>query len=223
MEKVIKVGHPDNPANHWRINDKSVSRNHLEVRKIDDDTFHIKDLDSINGTYINEIPIVESTLKRDQNISLGYQKFTGDEFFDRVGRFFLDRRTLWVDEFHALEKEFKKYEKAKSKINQAFQTKMNLLRGAIVLVIVGLFLVYGGNLGIPPEFRILTSFGAGILAGLIVPKLISAENNNDKLMELRKVYSKVLVCPRCRRDLSSSSYKFWKDQRRCICDAIWDE
>ncbi|MBK8624016.1 MAG: FHA domain-containing protein [Saprospiraceae bacterium] len=49
---VIKVGHASNPANHVRINDNSVSRDHLEVEMIDDDTLRIKDLGSTNGTSI---------------------------------------------------------------------------------------------------------------------------------------------------------------------------
>ncbi|MBK8723851.1 MAG: FHA domain-containing protein [Saprospiraceae bacterium] len=47
---TIKVGHISNPANQVRINDPSVSRMHLEVSKIDNDTLRIVDLGSTNGT-----------------------------------------------------------------------------------------------------------------------------------------------------------------------------
>ncbi|MBK8389006.1 MAG: FHA domain-containing protein [Saprospiraceae bacterium] len=63
----IKVGHVSNPANHVRINDNSVSREHLEVEKIDTATLRIIDLGSLNGTWIDGLEIVESTLKKSDN------------------------------------------------------------------------------------------------------------------------------------------------------------
>jgi len=217
----IKVGHATNPANHERINDSSVSRVHLEVDKIDDDTLRIIDLGSTNGTWIDGFEIVESTLKRNQTIRIGHQKFTGEEFFRRINRHFLPRETVWVKEFAALEAAFKKYEKKKNKLSQSFQNKMNILRGVLSISIALLFYLYGEDMGIRGDLRFITSIGGGVLAGSIVPYLLSKENIVKDNLKLNREYSKILVCPRCKRDLSSRPYEYWKEERRCSCDAIW--
>ncbi len=219
---IIKVGHAENLSNHIKINDRSVSRNHLEVRKIDNETLQITDLNSTNGTYIDGIGIKESLLKKNQEIKIGYQKYSGEEFFEKINRYFLDPKVIWTKEFHALESDFKKFEKEKLKINQSMQTKMNLYRGLIVLTILAVFLIYGKQLGLTAEFRIIASIGGGIIAGMLVPKFVSMENTKGRLLKLKKLYSKILVCPRCKRDLSSAPYKFWKEERKCTCDAIWE-
>lgn len=218
----IKVGHASNPENHVKINDSSVSRVHLEVSKIDNDTLKIIDLGSLNGTQINGLEIVESTLKRQQSIKIGHQNYSGEEFFNRVNRFFLDGRVHWLQEFASLETDFKRYEKKKAKINQALQNKMNIVRGVLAIGIGLIFFISSGKMGIPAEFRFITSIGGGILAGGIVPYLISKENTTDQFVQLKREYSKILVCPRCRRDLSNGTYKFWKEEKKCSsCDAIW--
>jgi hypothetical protein len=221
---MIKVGHASNPANHERINDPSVSRNHLEVSKIDHDTLRIVDLGSLNGTWIDGLEIVESTLKRNQTIRIGHQNYTGDDFFRKVNRHFLDRRVHWMQEFAALETDFKKYEKQKAKLSQSLQNKMMILRGILAIGIALIFFVYGEKMGIPGDLRFITSIGGGILAGGIVPYLISKENTTDEILALRRKYSKILICPRCNKDLTNGSYKFWKEEKRCsACDAIWVE
>ncbi|MBK8633370.1 MAG: FHA domain-containing protein [Saprospiraceae bacterium] len=220
----IKVGHVSNPANHVRINDNSVSREHLEVEKIDTATLRIIDLGSLNGTWIDGLEIVESTLKKNQTIRIGHQNYTGDDFFQKVNKYFLDKRVHWMQEFSALETEFKKYEKKKSRISQSLQNKMNILRGSLSIGIALFFFMYGEGLGIPPELRFITSIGGGILAGSIVPYMVAKEKVIDYTLELNKEYSKVLACPRCGRDLSKMTYKHWKGEKRCIaCDAIWVE
>lgn len=220
----IKVGHASNPTNHERINDSSVSRIHLEVSKIDNDTLHIVDLGSLNGTWIDGLEIVDSTLKRHQTLKIGHQKYTGEEFFRKVNRHFLDRRVHWTQEFAALESEFKKYEKQKAKLGQSLQNKMNIVRGVLAIGIALIFFVFGEKMGIKGEFRFITSIGGGMLAGAIVPYIISKDNTMDEILELRRNYSKVLICPRCQRDLSNATYKFWRGEKRCSsCDAIWVE
>lgn len=218
----IRVGHSSNPENHVKINDSSVSRVHLEVSKIDNDTLRIVDLGSSNGTKIDDLEIVESTLKRHQSIKIGYQNYSGDEFFNKTYKYFLDKRVHWIEEFAALETEFKKYEKQKAKINQTLQNKMNIVRGALGIVIASVFFMFGEDIGIPAEYKYITSVAGGVLAGIIVPYLISKENATDHFVQLKRKYSRTLVCPRCHKDLSNGTFKFWKEEKKCSsCDAIW--
>jgi hypothetical protein len=215
---AIYVGHASNPANHVRINDNSVSRRHLEVSQIDNDTLQIIDLGSTNGTWIDEIEIVESTLRRHQSIRIGHQNYSGNDFFEKVRRFFLDRRVYWIDEFASLELKFKEFEDKKAKLNQKLQLKMAIIRGVLSIAISFLFYFLSGT----SEFKFITSVGGGILAGTLVPYLISKEKTTDKMHDLNKKYAKILACPRCHRDLSRYNFRLLKEEKRCSsCDAIW--
>lgn len=225
MNKIIKVGNSSNPENHIKINDRSISRNHLEVRMIDANTLKIKDLGSQNGTWIGGLQIVESTLTKDQVIKIGHQKYSGEEFFAKINSFFLDDKVLWVKEFKALESKFNEYEKKKSKIYQAYQTKINVIRMLFMMAIIGFFLFYGEGFGLDPSLRVIFSLFGGSLFAFLVPLLFSKDKENvtDKTIALRKKYSSILACPRCKRDLSSQPYSYWQHQRKCTCDAIWVE
>jgi hypothetical protein len=224
MKKTIKVGNIDNIHNQVKINDKSVSRNHLEVTKIDNETLFVKDLNSTNGTYINGIEIVESYFRSDQTIKIGHQTYTGFEFFRKVAPHFIERRVIWAKEFKELEPKFMKYEKKKMKINQAYQNKTNILRGFMLIFILMIFFFFGESMGITSEHRIFFSIGGGIIAGILAPKMISKDKINHELFKTKRQYSTLLSCPRCMRDLTSASYKFWREEKRCsYCDAIWVE
>ncbi len=67
----ITLGRDD--RNSVIIDDKMVSRFHAEVQKIKDD-YYIKDLNSSNGTYVNDRPVPEGKylkLCKDDIIRLG--------------------------------------------------------------------------------------------------------------------------------------------------------
>lgn len=66
--KVLGLGR-DN-SNPIRLHDTEVSRRHAEVRKVND-AFHLVDLASANGTYLNDEPVTESPLKSGDQVRLG--------------------------------------------------------------------------------------------------------------------------------------------------------
>jgi transcriptional regulator with GAF, ATPase, and Fis domain len=61
-------------SNHLPINDTSVSRHHCLIRR-SDDHFKIYDLDSHNGTFINNIPVKERQLAHGDRIKIGSTLF----------------------------------------------------------------------------------------------------------------------------------------------------
>ena len=71
MISKITIGR--DPANNIVLKDKMVSRFHVELQKIKDE-FFVKDLNSSNGTYINDIKIPQNKyakLQRNDKIRLG--------------------------------------------------------------------------------------------------------------------------------------------------------
>src|ERR1700716_1451056 len=66
--KVVGLGR-DN-SNPIRLHDNEVSRRHAEVRRVDD-SFHLVDLVSANGTFLNDEQVAESTIKSGDQIRIG--------------------------------------------------------------------------------------------------------------------------------------------------------
>jgi len=58
------------PSNQVVLNDGSVSRYHCCIRRVDDD-FHIFDLQSLNGTFINDVAVPKRALRHGDRIRIG--------------------------------------------------------------------------------------------------------------------------------------------------------
>jgi Nif-specific regulatory protein len=68
-------------ANQLCIADGSVSRRHCVVRR-EDDRFTIKDLESLNGTFVNDVPVKERRLAHGDRVRIGHHLFlflTGED------------------------------------------------------------------------------------------------------------------------------------------------
>jgi len=66
--KVVGLGRDG--SNPIRLHDHEVSRRHAEVRRVDD-RFHLVDLQSANGTYLNDEPADSVPLKTGDQVRLG--------------------------------------------------------------------------------------------------------------------------------------------------------
>lgn len=71
-EDHISVGR--DASNQLSLKDKSLSRRHCLISRIEDQ-FRLSDLESHNGTFVNEVPIVEHLLKHGDRIQLGSSYF----------------------------------------------------------------------------------------------------------------------------------------------------
>lgn len=72
-EDEISVGR--DLANSVSLNDPSVSRRHCLIKKNGANTFHILDLESYNGTFVNGVPVAEHAVTHGDQISLGDIRF----------------------------------------------------------------------------------------------------------------------------------------------------
>ena len=67
MVKIVKIGRGQN--NDIFINDPAVSLNHCEISQDDNGEFHITDLNSTNGTYVNDTILLNpNTLLRSSDV-----------------------------------------------------------------------------------------------------------------------------------------------------------
>jgi Nif-specific regulatory protein len=69
-------------ANQLCITDSSVSRRHCVISRDAEDQFRIKDLESLNGTFVNDVPVKERELVAGDRVRIGHHLFlflTGEE------------------------------------------------------------------------------------------------------------------------------------------------
>ncbi len=59
------------PENEVFLDDVTVSRKHAIVSRLHDQAFHLKDLGSLNGTYVNGYSTMEVTLSSGDEIQIG--------------------------------------------------------------------------------------------------------------------------------------------------------
>jgi Nif-specific regulatory protein len=63
------------PANEVEVADPAVSRRHCAVREVSPGVFEIEDLDSHNGTFVNQTKVTRQTLRHGDRISIGHGEF----------------------------------------------------------------------------------------------------------------------------------------------------
>src|SRR5258706_15276373 len=64
-----------NPTNDFRVPDASLSSFHCELTLDPDNSVHVRDLASTNGTYIDGIQALDGELKPGQSLRLGTVEF----------------------------------------------------------------------------------------------------------------------------------------------------
>src|ERR1041385_4567760 len=65
-----------NPTNEFRVADASISSFHCEISFNSDNTVHVRDLASTNGTYVDGIQTLDGELKPGQILRLGTVEFS---------------------------------------------------------------------------------------------------------------------------------------------------
>ena len=68
-EDVVKAGR--HPESDIFLDDITVSRRHVEITHVDGGTFTIRDVGSLNGTYVNRERIDEAVLKPGDEVQIG--------------------------------------------------------------------------------------------------------------------------------------------------------
>lgn len=81
-KKLIRIGKKSD--NDIVVNDKTVSRNHVEIHLNDDNSYLLKDLNSTNGTTINGMKVKEAYLSQGDQIEVGETKIEFQTYDENV-------------------------------------------------------------------------------------------------------------------------------------------
>lgn len=81
-KKIIRIGKKTD--NDIVVNDKTVSRYHVEIHHNDDNSYLLKDLNSTNGTTINDMKVREAYLSQGDQVEIGETKIEFQTYDENV-------------------------------------------------------------------------------------------------------------------------------------------
>lgn len=215
MKQSIRLGRTSDNDKVYPTQD--ISAHHAVIRRLDDKTFEVEDLNSVNGTYINGIRVKRSKFSLSDQLRL-----SATTLVDVASLFGLKEATPpkeqlnFVREFAALREPYEQYEAQKLIIQQRFQKKVLLTRGALVLGPMGLLALVGGG---------PAGAGVGMALGIVAGFFTVNMSPTKELKELEESFKPTFICPndKC-RNLHSWSWNMLYNHGSCPrCNAIYNE
>jgi hypothetical protein len=223
MSKIITLGNSSNPNNDIKINDKTVSYEHLEIMWLGEGQIKLKNLSNTNHTKVNNFLIRESDIiQPTDTIVIGQSTYKGKELIEQVRTFVNKDKLNFYDEFQRLEPIFKQYRGETKVIKASFKNKTGLFRVSIPLVVIVLFIAFRDTLELDPSLQIVISMASGGIALFLSNKVFDEEKLKDTLKDIEIKYDRQLRCPKCNRSLKRQPYRYWLKERKCEkCKANW--
>lgn len=217
---MISITIGRNQDNDIVIKDPSVSGRHL-LLQIDDDVegYHIKDLNSTNGTQVDGVPIMACVWDGSGDLRLGSKTLDTEELREKIVDIQNRKKTDFRMEYQALMKEFEVYQGKKDKIlrNPILPFILRVGPGVIIIIVM----LLAPSL-IPGEYRYPIMSGAGLMAFAAGFFNSSAAKRSKKMDLLRLEYEDKLVCPKCRSKMLHHGLHYWIGKDECNntkCDA----
>ena len=215
---IIRIGKAED--NDYIADDAFVSRHHANLVRDAKGNLFIEDLDSTNGTFVNETRVVKKKISSTDNVKLGSQyqlniaealKFDND----------------YCDEFASLKQVYNDYIKEKIRIQSSNQFKTRLFQSLpfAVLGVAGLVISFfskgQGNNGIIIISGILAICAPTI--GIYFGARQSAKIP-EQLQNLTNKFKIDYVCPKCGTFLGEVPWESIANKKQCpvgTCRAKW--
>lgn len=222
MEELdLTIGNGDNNC-EIKVKDPMISYAHAKVIGVLNKRILIKDLNSRNGTLVNGRFIKTKLIEATDIIKMGQNSFLGKELIDQTMTILNKSRVQFFKEFEELNVLFDEYEQQQKKLSASYKFKVSMVRFGMPAVFLIVFIVFGEQLGIPSNLRIMVSVLGGGIASLFADKIFSQEDFKTKMQQHREHYQERLLCPKCKMELISKSFNYWKRKRKCPkCKANW--
>lgn len=222
MQKVIKLGNSSNPNNDIKINDPTVSYEHLEIMWLGEGQIKLKNLSNTNHTKVNNFLIRESDIiQPTDTIVIGQSTYKGKELIKQVRTFVNKDKLNFYDEFQRLEPIFKQHRGETKATKASHKNKVAAVRFGIPLLLIVLSIVIGLPENMQAMRIVIPMVGSG-LAVVLADKIFDEEKLKDALKDIEIKYEKQLCCPKCNRSLKREPYRYWVVERKCKnCKANW--
>lgn len=206
-----------NPTNLFVINHESVSSNHAKI-VFEGNTMILQDLNSTNGTFVNDNQILKKKISENDNIRFGLYNINLKEFNAKLKAYINSNKTDFTQEFEALETIHKKYKREVNAIDKNLNIKKIGLRVIVTVLLMSISYIIFPN----P----MSTIFIGIISGGLVSVFIGNSSIKEKKDEIQLKYSNLYKCPKCEADLTSKAWNYWKNKGNCPsnnCDATWNK
>jgi pSer/pThr/pTyr-binding forkhead associated (FHA) protein len=198
---------------------ESISGKHCEIEPLEDGTLSIRDLDSSNGTFINQRRIRRTILSQGDEIKLGKYSISSEELIGAYQSFYREHKTDYKEEYQQTLGLFKEFQDKKDKIIDKPKTAIYARLGIIVLLAIA-YMFTRNNLNVLYTIFIASAAIITILSGIFNRSPVKKNEEIDKLL---LAYEDKLVCPKCSSQMLNHGYSYWVGKTSCNngkCDAI---
>jgi hypothetical protein len=212
----IKIGKAID--NQFIINDPQVSRYHALLMQDLFGDLILKDLDSTNGTYVNDGRIVKKKVVSDDKVTFGksYTTLVSD---------ILKSDNDYSEDFARLKPIYEAYMNEKIHIQSRNQFKTRLFQ-SLPFAVIGVVGVVISFLGDTSKFIFIGSFILAVCAPTlgIYFGARQAAKIPAKLQYLANQFKIEYVCPKCGTFLGEIPWESLRNKKRCpvsLCKAKW--
>lgn len=193
----------------FAITDKRVSQKHCEVTKLADGKYHIKDLGSLNGTYVDGFKIVEQDVNHANNIMLA-----GIYQLDLTKCFPAPPPPLVFPE--RLRKIYEEYTTEKHKLNRKQKNKQNI-RMMVMSAggLLGLLSYWGIDQNTTRIIAILLSSIAFLIP--LSSIVFGSDKTEQQITNLKNKFMKDYADGNCNKFLGDFPPDYFENNLKCKC------
>lgn len=212
----IRIGKAND--NDFIINDPHVSRHHVRLIREDSGYWLLEDLESTNGTFVNDIQVLKKRVTSADTIRLG------DSYILNITEV-MNSNNDYSEEFATLKEVYDNYVQAKVKIQSSNQFKTRLFQ-SLPFALPGVIGVVIGFLGKgSPELFGLSLFitVCAPTVGIYLGAKYSAKTP-QLLQDIANQFKIDYVCPKCGTFLGEIPWESHKNRKQCpvsSCKAKW--
>lgn len=205
-------------SNDIVIDSPVVGREHLLITFKSENELIIKDLDTSNATFVNNIRINKKSVTPEDIVFLGSYELNIKFLFSEIIKKVNETRTDFSSEFFKLKEVYDEYEKKVNEIKNKSQVIPLIIKTSITLcAMVAAFFIFQN-----PQIRYPVMTGAGVLGGLVSLALKKESKFKDRIDILTAELEMVYKCPKCGKSLISRRWKHWAVRKECEnCGAVW--
>ena len=208
--------------NNLVLDDPTVSGKHAEIRISQNfEDFTLVDLQSANGTKVNNRNIATKKILEKDTYQFGDSKISGENLFGPLKTFVKSSRTDFSKEFAELLKLEAQYKSKRRSLNKNYRLLAMLPRLLITIGIV-LIIYLIPNLG--AELRYPLMITATLVGSTISTLGISERKKEELLDKLKTKFQLEFVCPKCGSEFYGKEGFYWKEKKSCRnnkCNATW--
>ena len=213
---IITIGKAND--NDYIADDPQVSRHHARLLSEPDGSWLLEDLESTNGTFVNETQVIRKRITKSDRIRLGEHYLLSLPDLLKAGN-------DYSEEFARLKAVYNHYVQEKVRIQSSNQFKTRLLQ-SLPFALPGIIGVVVGFLGKGSP----TLFGLSLLITIIAPTVgiyLGAKQAAKIPMQLQALANQFkidYVCPKCGTFLGEIPWESLLNRKQCpvsSCKARW--